>query len=86
MDTNGHEWQKQELTTKNTKKKTGESKNHEWTRIDTNRQRQGLTTKNTKYTKREGRGESKNHEWTRMTKEISNHEKYEKHEKESKGE
>ncbi len=32
--------------------------NHEWTRMDTNG-----TTKNTKYTKKEGRGESMNHEW-----------------------
>ena len=38
--------------------------NHEWTQMDTNDQRQGLTTK---YTKKQ-RGESKNHEWTRMTK------------------
>ena len=42
--------------------------NHEWTRMDTNgttKYRCG-TTKNTKYTKKEGRGESMNHEWTRM--------------------
>ena len=33
--------------------------------MDTNGQSQGLTTKNTKGTKKE-EGESKNHEWTRM--------------------
>ena len=39
MDTNG---QSQGLTTKNTKgtkKEEGESKNHEWTRMDTNSKR-----------------------------------------------
>ena len=47
---------------KNTKKKAGESKNREWTRMDTNY----LTTKSTKYTKKESRGESRNHERARM--------------------
>ena len=40
MDTNGHE-----------KRKKGESKNHEWTRMDTNVKYRGGTTKNTKGTK-----------------------------------
>ena len=49
----------------------GESKNHEWTLMDTNGQKQGLTTKDTKDTKREGRGRvrtTNGHEWTRMDK------------------
>ena len=36
MHTNGHEWQKNYLTTKNTKDtkiRRGERKNHEWTRM-----------------------------------------------------
>ena len=33
--------------------------------MDTNGQKQGLTTKHAKYTKKI-RGESRNHEWTRM--------------------
>ena len=53
--------------------------------MDTNGQRQGLTTKYTKNTKNEG-GESRNHEWTRIAKELFNHERHEKHEKESRGE
>ncbi len=38
MHTNGHEWQKNYLTTKSTKgtEKRGERKNHEWTRMNTN--------------------------------------------------
>ena len=39
MNTNGHEWKKKDLTTKNTKntkEMAEESKNHEWTRMDTN--------------------------------------------------
>ena len=45
MDTNGHEYQKNYLTTKNTKhtkntkKMAEESKNHEWTRMNTNGKR-----------------------------------------------
>ena len=41
----------------------------------------GATTKNTKYTKKEGRGESMNHEWNHEIQEW-NHEKHEIHEKE----
>ena len=36
MDTNGHKWQKNYLTTKHTKStknEGGESRNHEWTRM-----------------------------------------------------
>ena len=45
---------------------------HEWARMA------GVTTKNTKYTKRESRGESRNHERTRKdTKGRGNHERHE---------
>ena len=66
MTTNG---QKQGLTTKNTKYTKiirGESKNHEWTRMDTNGKRNIKPRKARK--PRKSRGESKNHEWTRMAK------------------
>ena len=46
MNTNGHEWKKKDLTTKNTKNTKeiagGESKNHEWTRMDTNGKKEGF--------------------------------------------
>ena len=63
MDTNGHELFNHENHERHEKKAGGESRNHEWTRMDTNY----LTTKTTKYTKK-SRGDSKNHEWTRMDK------------------
>ncbi len=45
MYTNGREYQKNYLTTKNTKhtkEMAEESKNHEWTRMDTNGKKEGF--------------------------------------------
>ncbi len=78
MDTNDHEWAKSGVN--HEKHETHETPwfghilNHEWTRMDTNGQKQGLTTKHTKGTKKR-RGESRNHEWTRMA--GGNHERHE---------
>ena len=61
--------------------------NHEWTQMDTNgttKYRSG-TTKNTKYTKKEGGREYESRMDTNV-KDRGNHEKHERHENRMKGE
>ena len=73
-ESRNHEWARMagvnhEKREKRRQGRVGTTNGHEW---------QGVTTKHTKYTKKEGRGGSKNHEWTRKdTKGRGNHERHE---------
>ena len=81
MNTNAHEWQKKDLTTKKSTKGTkirrGGRKNHEYTRMHTNEYE---LSNHEKHEKHENNGIIQNHECTRMAKEGFNHEKHERHE------